>query len=210
MQVSSRHPATLIHRIRSFVALDLPEELRSQVGKVQFLLKTKYPDLVLTPEDQLHITLYFLGRQSEAEIMRLAERMKREFNFEPMTILFNRLNYIYKKGEDSIIYLEPEGDINQIEQLVRAVEPWVESLDYTAPERWLPHLTIARVKRLNPVEKKHLLFRVAGEEIPSVGPWTVSELSFWESVLTRNGVFHRRIIRVPLARETEGEKTESI
>ena len=187
---SSKYPKPT-KGIRCFLGIRLPDELKQEIAKLQFKLKSKYPELALTDADQLHITLFFLGSQSNREVSGAVGRMRKEIDMDGFELTLGELDYFYKKREDSVIYLNIEGEIEKIKNLREKMEECMVDLDYTPPKRWVAHLTIARLKRMGPDVKKSLLYRIKQEGFRIKGGFKVIEIGLWESLISFGGVHHR-------------------
>ena len=62
--------------IRAFVAILLPDEIRASIVDTQRRLESFRTHVCLTKEENLHITLKFLGEISEARALEVAEVMR--------------------------------------------------------------------------------------------------------------------------------------
>ena len=62
---------------RTFIALDLPPAMRRAVVSIQETLRTRQPDLRFTAQDNLHLTLKFLGEITAPATREAEERLQR-------------------------------------------------------------------------------------------------------------------------------------
>ncbi|MFH1780744.1 MAG: RNA 2',3'-cyclic phosphodiesterase [Candidatus Nealsonbacteria bacterium] len=85
----------MMHRI--FIAINLPEKIKKQLAeyqqKIEGLFQQSAP-IRWTKEDNLHITLEFLGNLSDDEVMKVCQETE-EFakNHQPFIILLDNINY---------------------------------------------------------------------------------------------------------------------
>ena len=61
--------------IRSFFAIDIPDEIRGAIGKVSYQLKASLPGIPLrwVAPQNIHLTLRFLGEISQDQINCLVQ-----------------------------------------------------------------------------------------------------------------------------------------
>lgn len=132
-------------RARLFVALDLPDRVRS--GIVSWGRKA-LADPALRPLDEsaLHITLAFLGYLPEKEIPRLAEILEGCGGPAPSIELGSPVQ-IPERGRPRLFALPAESPATS-ELQRRVQERLVEARLYTPEKRrFWPHVTVARVRR---------------------------------------------------------------
>jgi len=185
-------------RGRYFLGIFPPPEVRRAIGNEAARLKHKYPKITLVPEKQLHITLFFLGSQKQTDVARLIEEAKRELNLAKLDLQLGGINYLYKRRGDSVVYLNIEEGGDNLKELVKRWRPIVEKIDYTAPRRWLGHLTLARVKKLGPDETRRVLFDLGKEEVKKITPFEVKAVSLVENQQMRSGADYRLVDEVSL------------
>lgn len=63
--------------IRTFIALELPEELKKSLGRLQATLRERVPGVKWVRPDNLHLTLKFLGDTSPASIAPVGQALER-------------------------------------------------------------------------------------------------------------------------------------
>ena len=83
---------TVFMRHRVFIAINLPEETKKELASYQ----AKWPDLPIrwTKQDNLHITLEFLGYLSDEELAAICQRTKEmALKHRPFTVTLDKICY---------------------------------------------------------------------------------------------------------------------
>ncbi len=132
-------------RVRLFVALELPGEVRDAVVAWQ---ERELTDPALRPvkPESLHLTLVFLGYQAEKDVERIAEAAMveapaPEVRVEPEPVAIPR-----GKGRPRLFALDTPSE--GVVELQRRVEERLVEARFHEPEKrdYWPHLTVARVR----------------------------------------------------------------
>lgn len=157
--------------------------------------------LPLTLEDpqKLHLTLNFLGRVEEAKIGSIGQLIKEvaqgifSFYLTP-----SYLDCMYKKHASSFIYLGLSGDLTSLKQMQKSLTHSISRTGIPQPNRFFPHITIARFKKSDPVTTKRAMDQVADFEFAPLDTFPVTHISLFESLLSSKGSHYRRIGQYPL------------
>lgn len=170
--------------MRSFIALEVPDELRKKIAILQEQLAGLGVKLI--EQQNLHFTLKFLGDVEEPMISEVSTKLKeiatnfKRFNAVIKTVgVFPSLNYL------RVIWLGCE----EIFPLQQSVE---SSLSYLfKKEKPSPHLTIARVRPEHHKDKiPAFIEKNKGIEI---GSFVASEIKLKKSTLTPEGPVYEDI-----------------
>ena len=68
------------------------------------------------------------------------------------------------------------------------------------PERFLPHITIGRVKKTDPVMTKSIMDKVQVYDFEPLPDFKVEQISLFESILSKDDSHYRRVGRFSLVR----------
>ena len=169
--------------IRSFVAIDLPQEVKNKLGKYQETLKNLDFDVHWENPPNFHLSLIFLGEVRPPSIDNLAKSLQDEIFMSPFTIQPSHLDYLYKRHGDSILFIALTGETNKLRELYDQVCVSVEhSLKLSTTYRFLPHITLGRVKPyLDQQQKKTILYKLINHQ-PSIFPkLTVSAVKIMQT-----------------------------
>jgi len=155
-------------KIRCFIGIKFPNEIVEEVKKVQRELEKKnlFYGKFTEPEN-LHLTLKFLGEISEDEVRKVRERLK---GVAENFLIDNNSGFVEASGEEKITNSKPnsiQATLGKLgvfsEKFIRIV--WIEVLGekifelqkkideslkdlFKPEERFMSHLTIARVKKV--------------------------------------------------------------
>ena len=133
--------------MRLFTALPLPEELRQQVVLDTAVFRGRYPQLKWVGMDALHITLNFLGEVDEAQLDGIIAAIKRSVEgcvSYPLTL--NGFGRFPRGGSPRVVYLAVQEGFDESRQLQQRLAGGLHPLVHLERRRFIPHLTLARVK----------------------------------------------------------------
>jgi len=172
---------------RLFVALYPPAEaVKAMLSAMKDLALPRHR---ITPEAQVHLTLYFVGDTDPRRLDEVVESVRRsasgigEIELRPL-----RLVTLPEHGAARLVAMETDAPANVVE-LQRRLVHRLSRRGVRGSEAFLPHLTLCR-------------YAVAGGEAISrsveMATFRVSEVLVVESVLRAAGAEHRVVDRVAL------------
>jgi 2'-5' RNA ligase len=185
-------------RARLFVALDLPEDVRTRIVGWQESELTDDALRVVGPSN-LHITLAFLGYLPEKEIAAVAGVVNRISRAAPQ-IEFVREPARKPKGRPRIFALEAVSE--EAIALQADLESELAQQHLYKPEKrpFWPHVTIARVRPERRGSKRPARVRRAPERLPDVllQPFFAVGVTLYRSVLRPQGAEYAPLAQVEL------------
>ena len=169
--------------MRCFIAIDLPEEIKKEIAKIQKQL----PDFKgkLTEKDNLHLTLKFLGEISDEQVNNIKEKLEK--------IKFNKFKAklggagIFSENFIRIVWLELEN----CDKLQKETDEKLKDL-FKKEERFMSNLTIARVKS---TKDKKLFIEALRKIQVKPSEFEVQGFALKKSTLTEKGPFYEDIAR---------------
>lgn len=183
---------------RCFIAIDFPDEVVKEIARAQGLLSgTKFTGK-LTELENLHLTLKFLGEIDDEKIEEVKKRLS-EIKFEPMKLKLGKIGTFSRpKGKDDkgniIIWIKVEG--GEIYALQKKIDSVLEGI-FAKEERFMSHLTIARVKYVK--DKKGFLEHINSIHVKPI-EFGVSEFKLKKSELKPFGPAYAEILVLHLRR----------
>jgi len=178
--------------IRTFIAIDLSEEVKKDIEDLVEEVKKEFNDCVKmkwVEKKNYHITLKFLGSILKSDVKNVIEKMniclcdeKRFLNH------FNSLGKFPKNGEYvKVIFMKIEKD-EKIKEIHDRLEAHLNELGFGKERFYVPHLTLARVKYVTNkkefMKKVHEIF----ERYHDINiKFEVEKVTLYESKLKRNG-----------------------
>jgi len=173
-------------RHRIFIAINLPAEIKKELGKYQ----EKWPELPAkwTAKDNLHITLEFLGNLTDQETgdvcQIVAEISKRHKSF---TVNLVKVSYgPPEKNPPKMVWAEGEKS-EELADLKNDLEECVlEKVKFRPDEKgFLPHITLARILEWE-------FRKIEPEEVPEISEnisltFSADSIEVMESEMKRGG-----------------------
>ena len=185
--------------IRSFIAVDLPEETRKLLEDIQRELKQCGAAVRWVKPRSIHLTLKFLGNIQPAQVEDIALAVAQEIRDQPpITLRPAGLGAFPNLRKPRVIWIGMEGEVQRLNGIQARVENSLEPLGFAREKRgFRPHLTIGRVKdrrRLQP-----LIDAMATLDIPPFNSFDADEIILYKSDLRPTGAIYTKIHRMPLA-----------
>jgi len=192
-----------MEQIRSFVAIELNEELRHQLDLIQRSLKSKgiSDEVRWVRPDGIHLTLKFLGNvpaNSIKEIV-LAVTQGRD-GVMPFAISLGGLGCFPTTKRPNVIWVGVDGDTATLARLQTAIEDRLSVLGYPPEKRRsTPHLTLGRVaRRVTDSDQRRIGDLIQEQTVGSLGEMQVREVTLMKSELSPAGARYTRLAAVPL------------
>ena len=133
---------------RVFIAINLPKKMKKGLASFQ----EEWLDLPVKwiKEDNLHLTLAFIGNLSDQETGSVCQGLKKiEGNFSPFSVSLTRISY-GPEGKDVPRLIWAEGEESEkLSSLKKEVDIILKNSIGFIPEqrKFLPHVTLGRVKK---------------------------------------------------------------
>lgn len=187
---------------RLFTAIELAPALRQAVVAYQSqaarLVDPGGRALRLTPPDQFHLTLVFLGQIDDGLASRIQALMKAPLDSAPFTLTTGAAGVFASRGTPKVWWLGIEQGLPALEHLHRVLSRRLVEAGVVLEQRaYQPHLTLGRWR-----ERERGL-RVPTLPAPPVMPaQQVTEVTLFESRLHARGAEHRVLARAPLVGAT--------
>jgi 2'-5' RNA ligase len=193
-----------MEQIRSFIAIELPQELKLELGRLQASLKVDKPRIKWVNPEGMHLTLKFLGNvpipKIDAIIQVTSESAKK---VPPFQLEVGHLGAFPSLKRVQVVWVGLGGELDRIKQLHKLLEAGLSRLGFTAEKRpFSPHLTLARVGNEASAEERQRfgeLIAAAGFEMDEV--ITVNSIALMRSQLTSKGAIYSKISSAGLKRE---------
>jgi 2'-5' RNA ligase len=190
-------PSTEIsNKWRVFVAIELPAPVRRKLIEHVDRLRDSIPDARASwiREENLHLTLKFLGDTPVTKVEALAQAAQRAGStVSPFEIIIGGCGAFPPRGQPRVLWIGIEDHAGKLASLQTALEDECAKAGFPREERpFHPHLTIARIRK--PHDSRHL---AAVHKQIGFDPETVraSELAVIRSELRSEGSRHTIISR---------------
>jgi 2'-5' RNA ligase len=191
-----------MEEIRSFIAIELSEDIKLALARIQDHLKMGNKGQVkwVDPES-MHLTLKFLGNIDSGLTGKITAALEEACHgIHPFSLEISGLGVFPNARRVRVVWVGLTGDIDTLSQLQKRIDDSLAPLGFTAEARsFTPHLTLARVReQAMPDERQALGQLVAGTAKEGGGRLNVNAVHLMRSQLTREGPIYTRINSVVL------------
>jgi 2'-5' RNA ligase len=185
--------------IRSFIAIDIPQETRDRLAKIQEELKRSRAGVRWVRPGSIHLTLKFLGNVHPAQIDDIAEVAAQVVRDEPvLTLVLAGLGGFPSQRNPRVIWVGIQGDVQRLTGIQARLEQDVVPLGFAPEQReFRPHLTLGRVKDKR--NRQALIDAMASLKLPEFNSFDVTEIILYKSDLRPTGAIYSKLHRMPLA-----------
>jgi 2'-5' RNA ligase len=188
--------------LRLFLAVNLPEAVRASLAGVTAPLRSGSEDVRWTASQSLHLTLVFLGERPAPQVEVIAERVGQACAAHaPFTARVAGLGCFPSPARPRILWAGLEASGGALLTLQRTVQDALvrEGLA-AAEERFVPHLTLGRVREsLGPAPRADLGRRWLARTLPPLPPVPVVAVQLMRSELGRGGARYTVLRSLDLA-----------
>ena len=184
--------------IRAFLALDPPEEILREIGRIQDRLrKLIHGDLRWVRPEGIHLTLKFFGDVPEnavADISAVAGPAAAAVG--PFELAIGGTGVFPDPSRPRVVWLGMNGEVAQLATFQQGLERALREIGFPPEERpFRPHLTLGRIK--SPKGLTGLTEALEKEKTYTAGLFTASVLSLFQSELTPRGAVYTRLAVYP-------------
>ena len=177
--------------IRTFVSVDVPvsDSIKDLLSELKGIRNVK-----VSPENQMHITLKFLGDTDEKKVMRLCSSLRDALkDTKDFDITIEGVGTFPNIRNPRVIWLgvkDPKGLIDAAD----IIDSCVKGLNLNCDDkRFSPHMTVGRVN--GPTDIKDLLDNDKKKVFCS---FRCDHIDIMKSVLTPKGAIHSVVDRIDL------------
>lgn len=187
--------------VRLFIAVEIED--RSVFEKILNIKRrveacSSEIDLKVVEDENLHITLRFIGEVDEALVGDVIKALERVSNYKKFFIRFKGVGAFPSVGRPRVVWLGVTEGVNQLKIIRDCVEVGLRRLGLR-PEReeFTPHLTLARVKEFRPSRCLSEFFTEFSDV--DVGTSPVTKVKLKKSTLTPKGPIYSDLFKAVLA-----------
>jgi 2'-5' RNA ligase len=185
-------------RMRLFLAVYPPPEVRAAAHA---LLEPLPPDLPLrrTPEDNIHLTLVFLGDVEWGRTNPISRGLGALLGgLQPFELQVAGLGAFPNANRPRVLWQGLQ-ESEPLTRLQDAVATLCETLGFRRETKpWHPHLTLGRMRRLPEPGALAALRRHLGEATPAPLSWPVNRVILFRSFLENRGARYVSLAEIPL------------
>jgi 2'-5' RNA ligase len=186
--------------MRLFVAIELPAGQRRRLAELPERYRwagLERAALNWTREENLHVTLKFLGSVSDDRVPAITDALGAIRLPSPMDLRIEQLIFLPPRGPIRVFAANVGGETDRLAALQAAIELAVEPLGFPCEGRpFLPHVTLARPRRERRIASEARA-DVAEHQPPPGGNFAVDHFLLMNSDLSCGGPRYTPAARFP-------------
>lgn len=183
--------------MRTFIAIELPKEIKQSLANLQSDLKTTNADVKWVNPDNIHLTLKFLGEISDDKIDKITKIMQDISLSKPsFSIHLSNLGAFPSIRSPRVIWIGIEKGISETKELAKELEKKIEKIGIHRDNKGFScHITLARVRsNLNRGLLAKKLEDLIGRPLNIPHPEIpVTKITLFKSTLTPKGPIYESI-----------------
>jgi 2'-5' RNA ligase len=176
--------------MRTFIAIELPENIKNSLAKLQEELKATGADVKWVQPQNIHLTLKFLGERDDKKVKRISEILDEVAKVHTaFQIQINALGAFPNLNSPRVIWVGiDQGDV-ETKNIFKDLEDLICKVGIPKEDRaFSSHITIGRTRSPAGREKLTQAITILGEEIGKVNlTFTAGSITLFKSTLTPKG-----------------------
>ena len=177
--------------VRSFLAIELEEDLVPKILDVQKEFKKTNANIKYVPSENMHFTLKFFGNVDGEMIEDISDSVERVIkNYTSFDLNIKNCGCFPNKDVIKVLWLGLE-EGSPIKSLQKDLDKEFKKHGFKKERNFISHLTIGRVK--SPKNKKEIRNTIEKSEDIEIGQMTVSKICLKKSTLTPQGPIYEDI-----------------
>jgi 2'-5' RNA ligase len=179
-------------KIRCFIALELSDEIRSELSRMIDILKRSDADVKWMKPGSIHLTLKFLGYVDEEKIPVISGRLKDiASGAKPFDVTLGGIGVFPKWEYVKVLWVGLDDRADRVKELAGRTEDIMSSEGFEREERaFSPHLTLGRVRT---AKRKKELKELADSIKVNPSSSRISKVVLFKSELTPHGAIYTEL-----------------
>ncbi|MDD5428026.1 MAG: RNA 2',3'-cyclic phosphodiesterase [Candidatus Omnitrophica bacterium] len=187
--------------MRTFVAIELSEDIKSALDQVESHLKYSGADVKWVAKENIHLTLKFLGEIDEAKCEKVKSILDTiAKSTKPFEISLKDIGAFPNIDHPKVIWVGlDKGAVESIE-LAGKIDSELAKIGFEKETRpFTAHLTIGRVR--SPKNKQAMKEKITGYQLPAASTphFSAGTLTLFQSKLTPSGSIYTKLHEAKLA-----------
>ena len=183
--------------MRSFIAIKLPERVKSAISELQQEFKKCKADIRWVKPENIHLTLKFLGDTDEKSLDSIVEELKAACSGYGRFDLETRSVGVFPDIRAPRVLWVGISDNDSLTGLQKSIEDGLAKLGFSPEKRrFRPHLTLGRFRSFS--GKEGLYDKVEEHKDISLGSIDVKSIFLIKSELTPSGAEYTKIAGIDL------------
>lgn len=189
-----------MHTIRSFIAIPLSGEVQRAARKMLRELRGEKDGMKWVPEDNLHLTLKFLGDVVDRDVPAVC-RVVRDCcsQVEPFELELQGCGGFPNLERPRVVWAGIQQGGESLATLVNSLEKGLATLGFRPDSRdYRPHLTLGRAGSSGRFASAEIVEKMKRMQDRVLGLMPVSQVRVYASFLDRGGPTYNVMDRIPL------------
>jgi 2'-5' RNA ligase len=179
--------------IRAFVALALPDDVRAQLSTVVESLQG-LGDVRWVPEEQMHLTLTFLGDVDDQQARSMSTTVTHE-RWPALSLQLAGLGQFPPRGAPRVLWAGVAGDVAELGRISARLQDAGEAAGVPRERRpFHAHVTLGRCRSPRGSARLQAALRQQSEKVRS-GTWSPVAVALYRSDLSAEGSVYRELAR---------------
>ena len=191
-----------MEQVRSFIAIELPDEVKLGLTQLQAQLKSgNQPSVKWVDPHGVHLTLKFLGNIPADRIGDITGAMEKAAQgISPFHLEIKDLGVFPNLRRVQVAWVGISGQVDRLCHLQQHIDSNLALLGFAPESRpFTPHLTLARLRdRASSDERQRFGQLIANTRFEAAFTFEVETINLMRSQLTREGAIYSRISSVGL------------
>ena len=188
--------------IRSFIAIELPEAVKTGLQQLQTeLTLPRYSFVKCVAPEGIHLTLKFLGNISAEKVTDITGVMEQASQeVSPFQLQLTEVGAFPNMRRPRVLWVGIKGEVDKLVSWQQRIDNGLVPLGFAKEARpFTPHLTLARLREnCSPGDRLHFGEMFAKAHIEVNYNFTVSSLNLMKSQLFPTGAVYSRLAEVKL------------
>jgi len=180
--------------IRSFIAIELPEEAKKGLARLRKELERDEHKFVKWVDPRgIHLTLKFLGNIPFNRITEITKAIEEAAQgVSPFHLEISSLGAFPSLRQARVFWVGIGGEVDKLSRLQQDIDSALAALGFTKEERpFVPHLTLARIREgASPPERRSFGELVGSTTFEDKYPVEVEAIRLMRSQLTPAGAIY--------------------
>ena len=181
--------------MRTFIAVDLPKELKEKISSIiEKLAKCDLQAKWVKPEN-IHMTLKFLGNVDEKQIDVVKSIISEvTLTFKKIVVECSEFGFFPNEKHPRVFFIKTDKE-DQLRKIYQELEEKLSHIGFEKEERFKSHLTLCRFKGKRNIDC--LIREIKGIKFSQ--KLNIEEIALFKSTLTRSGPIYEKIFTASLA-----------
>ena len=184
--------------IRAFIAVEIDSPNKQKLSELIALFKKTDTDVKWVNENQMHLTLKFLGNIEEIKVQEVSRALESIIkDFKKFTISFSKIGAFPNINKPRVVWVAIDEGKGTLKLLADKIESRLEKIGFEKEKReFKAHLTLGRVKSLKNISQLTEVIQKTGFQ--SQDKIKISALILFQSTLAPKGAIYAPLAEIKL------------